>query len=270
MHDTLPAYSLATPASLPSGHFAPLSDLLLLRCLSFLSSWDLCAGVRLSCRRLSHTATSLLRSRHLTAYERLIRPPYTSSPLGTRLNGTPNSEGQALDRFAIACSLTARLSDESDLHLLVERARDVEADRPSWIDDIFGRLQPSLRLTDLLLDRIEVEEVGVRLGLRDAAVTLPRASSSSRGVVRKEVAVVKRERGESLETLAGRMALAYRDAVEVEKPSNSAAPTQQPVRLLLSHISLLSTHNAQAASPTQSQGTFSRFSRRLQDQLNKI
>lgn len=228
MHDDVPVYTLSPPSSLSSGHLTPLSDHLLLHCLSFLTSWDLCGGVRLSCRRLSHTATALLRTRHLEAYQRLIRAPYTSQPLGQRHSGSPNTEGQALDRFAIACSLTTRLSDESDLHLLVERARDVDADRPSWIDDIFGRWQPTLRLTDLLVDRMGgEEEVGVRLGLKDAAITLPRASSSSRGMVRKEVVVVKRDGIESLETLAETMALSYRMTTEVATPSLPALPSQR-------------------------------------------
>jgi hypothetical protein len=200
--------------------------------LAHVSSWDLCAGVRLACRRLSSAASAILRQRHLASYLAFVRPPYTTDPLGARLDGTPHVEVQALDRLAAATSLTTRLTDESDLHLFTER----DGDRPAWLDDIFGRLQPSLRLTDLLASLLVARghsetDVGVRLGLRDVALTLPRASSTAgRGVLRREMATAPREAGEALEATAERLVRAYLATVARTEAPFSPSPSRPPVR----------------------------------------
>ncbi|KIK98367.1 hypothetical protein PAXRUDRAFT_692386 [Paxillus rubicundulus Ve08.2h10] len=89
----------------------------------------------------------VLRSTYLSAYESLIRPPYTSDPFplssSTSTSGlleTLQRETQVLDLFIALKVREDVMMDESELHL----------EREESFKDIFDLMQPRSRLEDLV------------------------------------------------------------------------------------------------------------------------
>ncbi|KAK0210377.1 hypothetical protein DFS33DRAFT_1251632, partial [Desarmillaria ectypa] len=116
-------------------------------------------SLRLVSRALYIACMHILRSTYLPAYNRLVRPPYTSDPFPTSSPSetqsstsplfTHHRELATLDRFISLLAHEDHLLDTSDLHLPREEA----------YKDLFDLVQPKSRLEDL------TAEQGCRLGI---------------------------------------------------------------------------------------------------------
>ncbi|KAK0240546.1 hypothetical protein EDD85DRAFT_950400 [Armillaria nabsnona] len=116
-------------------------------------------SLRLVNRALYIACMHILRSTYLPAYDRLVRPPYSSDPFPTSSPSeiqsstsplfTHHRELATLDRFISLLAHEDRLLDTSDLHLPREEA----------YKDLFDLVQPKSRLEDL------IAEQGSRLGV---------------------------------------------------------------------------------------------------------
>ncbi|KAK0483229.1 hypothetical protein IW261DRAFT_1331734 [Armillaria novae-zelandiae] len=116
-------------------------------------------SLRLVNRALYIACMHILRSTYLPAYDRLVRPPYSSDPFptsspdeiqsSTSLLFTHHRELVTLDRFISLLAHEDRLLDVSDLHLPREEA----------YKDLFDLVQPKSRLEDL------IAEQGTRIGV---------------------------------------------------------------------------------------------------------
>lgn len=110
-------------------------------------------SLRLVNRALYIACMHILRSTYLPAYDRLVRPPYTSDPFPTSsVSETQSStsplfthhrELATLDRFISLLAHEDRLLDASDLHLPREEA----------YKDLFDLVQPKSRLEDLIAEQ---------------------------------------------------------------------------------------------------------------------
>ena len=201
-----PAYAAARTAD-NSSAFERLPDGLILRILTMISAFELMVAVRPTCTKLRSASTHLIRSTLLPQYDALIRPPFTSDPLGGL------QEVRVLDLFALATIRVSQLSLESPLHLISEdiltkaTLRDAE-----WVTDIFELYQPKARLEDLLsLTCPGWPGAGVKWALRWVGITLPFLSNSGKGVVPKVILELPRDPEQSLEALAGEVASMFRE-----------------------------------------------------------